>query len=243
MKLLQLNMWGGRLMPQIEDLLKSEKPDILCIQEAISFSVNGAGLFIPIEQIQANFDFPFLSFAPVFSFNYMKGTARFGNGVMSRHPISKTEVVFTHQKHKDNFMWDESDGNMRNFVHSVVSVNSKPCNVISHHGYWVHSHKNGNEETLRQNRMIADYVKELNGPVIVAGDFNLVAKSESMNILNEVLDNLTLKHNLKTTRTNLTTKTEACDFILVNDGVKVKKFCALEEVASDHQALLLDFDI
>src|SRR5882762_5940670 len=125
MKLLQLNAWGGRLEPQIGDLLKAEKPDIVCLQEAISFEGSGSGLFITIENIQKEYDLPFLSFGPVFSFNYMKGTARFGNCILSRFPITKTEVIFTHQEHKDNFMWGEDSGNMRNFVHAVLTIEGK----------------------------------------------------------------------------------------------------------------------
>ena len=35
MKILQLNIWGGRLGTQIIDLLNREKADIVCFQEAV----------------------------------------------------------------------------------------------------------------------------------------------------------------------------------------------------------------
>jgi len=243
MKLLQLNAWGGRLEPQIGDLLEVEKPDIVCLQEAISFEGGGTGLFITIENIQKKYNLPYAAFGAAFSFSYMKGTARFGNCVLSRFPISKTEVIFTHMDHKEDFMWDEDSANRRNFVHAVVAVDGKPCNIITHHGFHVPEHKNGNDETLKQTKMIADYCRELTGPVILTGDFNLVPHSKSMEQLNIIFRNLALEYKLKTTRTHLTYKTEVCDYIYVNDEVNVKNFQTLEKIVSDHQALTMEFSL
>ena len=243
LKLLQLNAWGGRLQPQIGDLLETEKPDIVCLQEAISFGGEESGLFITIENIQKSYDLPFIAFGPAFSFSYMKATARFGNCILSRYPITKAEVIFTHLEHKDDFMWGEDSANMRNFIHAVVDVDGQSCNILTHHGYHVPDHKNGNEETVKQTRIIADYISELTGPVILTGDFNLVPRSESIEQLNAILHNLALEHKLATTRTHLTYKTEVCDYIFVNDEVKVKGFQALEKIVSDHQALTLNFSL
>lgn len=243
MRLLQLNVWGGRLEPQVGDLLDAERPDIVCLQEAISFGSQGTGLFITIEDIQSRFKLPYLSFGPVFSFAYMKGTARFGNCILSKYPIKKTEIVFTYLEHKEDFMWGEDSSNIRNFVHGVVDIHGKPLNILTHHGYWVREHKNGTPETLEQTAQIAEYVRQLEGPVVLTGDFNLTPHSQSIEQINAVLENLTLTHELKTTRTGLTSKTEACDFIFVNGQINVKRFAALDKVASDHKALVLDFGL
>ena len=243
MKLMQLNAWGGRLEPQIAELVRTEKPDILFLQEAISFSGEGTGLFITIENIQELSELSFSAFAPVFSFNYMKSTAKFGNCILSRFPIQESTTVFTHLEHKDNFMWGEDSANIRNFVHAKIDIDGVACNVLTHHGFWVPDHKEGNPETLRQTELIANYCRDLQGPTVLTGDFNLVPESPSIKQIGDVLDNLTLKHGLKTTRNHLTHKTEACDYIFVNDTVKVTNFEALDDVVSDHQALVLEFDI
>lgn len=245
MKLIQLNAWGGRLAPQITDLLKAEQPDILCVQEAISFGSNlGAGLFLTVEEIQLKRGLPEMAFAPVFSFNYMNGLAKFGNGILSRYDIAQSETVFTHLQHRDNFVWDEEEiANMRNFLHATLNINGKSCHVITHHGYWVREHKHGNEETTRQMNMLADYVEKLNGPVILTGDFNLEPGSHSLERLNSLLINLSVKYQLPTTRTDLTFKTETCDYVFVNSEVKVERFAALDKIASDHKALLLEFEL
>lgn len=243
MKLLQLNAWGGRLEPQIGDLLQAEQPDILCLQEAISFSDAKSGLFITTETIQQNYNLAHEAFSPVFSFNYMKGLAKFGNGILSRYPILKSETVFTHEAYKENFAWKEDGANMRNFVHATLNINDSPCHVLTHHGFWIPDHKNGNHETKRQMQILADYIKPLEGPIILTGDFNLIPGSESMNVFDGQLRNLTREYALHTTRTNLTFKTEACDYILVNDAVEVKDFYSLDKIASDHKALVFEFEV
>jgi endonuclease/exonuclease/phosphatase family metal-dependent hydrolase len=242
-KLLQLNAWGGRLEHLIGDLLEAEKPDIVCLQEAISYEGKESGLFISLEQMQEQYDLPYLSFGPAFSFQYMDGTARFGNAILSRQPITKTEVVFTHLEHKADFVWGKDSSNVRNFVHSVITIDGKPCNIMTHHGFWVPSHKNGNDETMQQMEQLADYVQSLSGPVVLTGDFNLSPDSLSLVRLNELLENLSVNHKLKTTRTQLTYKTEVCDYIFINEAVQVKRFAALDKIVSDHQALVLEFTI
>jgi len=140
-------------------------------------------------------------------------------------------------------MWGEESANRRNFVHAVLDINGKPCHILTHHGFHIPEHKDGNEETRKQTKQIAEYAQELSGPVILTGDFNLVPESESIKQLNAILHNLALEHKLTTTRTHLTYKTEVCDYIFVNDAVKVKGFQALEKIVSDHQALALDFSL
>jgi endonuclease/exonuclease/phosphatase family metal-dependent hydrolase len=238
-KLVQLNAWGGRLETQIEDFLKSIDPDILCLQESISLSAKGSGLFITTERIQDEFNLPFAALGPVFSFNYMHSTAKFGNGVLSRLPITESTVVFTSGERVDNFMWDDEIANMRNFVHAVVDIDGRLCHVITHHGYWIREHKNGNEETLKQMSQLASYIKKLSGPVILTGDFNLQPDSPSLKPLNELLINLSVKNKLATTRTALTYKTEVCDYIFVNKAVQVRDFYAHDKIISDHKALIL----
>jgi endonuclease/exonuclease/phosphatase family metal-dependent hydrolase len=243
-KLVQLNAWGGRLEHLIEDFLETEKPDLLCLQEIISFSAaQRSGLFVTLELIQRQYDLQHEAFGPVFSFDYMNGTAKFGNAVLSRLPITKNETIFTHMEHTEKFVWGDPGNNARNFVHAEIQVKGQICHVITHHGYWVRDHKNGSKETMEQIQQIADYIEGLSGPVILTGDFNLVPGSKSLEPLNKMLRNLSTEFKLNTTRNQLTHKNEVCDYIFVNDKVQVKQFEASDALISDHKALILDFEI
>lgn len=243
MKLIQLNAWGGRLERQITDFVAQEKADIVCLQEAVSYPTGEAGLFASIENIQEAGNLTYAAMAPIFSFRYQRDTAHFGNCILSKHPIQKSEIIFTHLEHKDDFEFGIDSTNIRNFAHVSIELNGQPCNVITHHGFWIDKHKNGNEETLRQMRILGEYIDTLTGPVILTGDFNLAPHSDSIELLNKRLKNLSITHNLKTTRTALTHKTEVCDYIFVNDAVKIKSFHASDVLVSDHKALTMEFDL
>lgn len=243
MKLIQLNAWGGRLDRQVTGFLAREKPDFACLQEVISYPVEESGLFSSIENMQDAGGLEYAVMAPVFSFQYQRNTAQFGNGILSKLPIQKSETIFTYLEHKDDFEFGTDSPNVRNFVHAVIELDGKPVNIITHHGFWVPDHKNGNEETLRQMNILADYVEACSGPIIVTGDFNLAPHSKSLERLNNKLQNLSISHRLKTTRTHLTHKTEVCDYIFVSDELQVHNFYSVEEIVSDHKALVLEFQV
>ncbi len=244
MKLVQLNVWwGGKLTKDILNFLKDEDADILCLQEAVSLNKPDPALFLHIEAIQRDLDYQSAVFGGAFSFKFMEGKARFGNAVLSKEPIKRSEVIYTNLEHKDNFDFNTHDYNVRNLVHAEVIHSSKPVHVLTHHGHHIPDHKNGNADTYRQMQQIKEYIDTLSGPVILTGDFNLSPKSESLELLNNSLTNLCATNNLTTTRTNLTDKVEVCDYIFVNNQVKVNKFYASDKVVSDHQALILDCDL
>jgi endonuclease/exonuclease/phosphatase family metal-dependent hydrolase len=243
LKLIQLNIWGGRLQHQLADFLIDEQPDFICLQEAISFNQEDAAVFLTIENIQKNNNLKYTAIAPVFSFVLIKCVARFSNCIISSFPIRKSETIFTHLEHQENFDFNEHNSNVRNFIHAVIDVNGQTYNLLTHHGYHIPDHKNGDAETLRQMKQLGEYIGQLNGPVILTGDFNLAPHSESLEVINSRLTNLSLAHHLKTTRTSLTHKTEVCDYVFVNDDIKVNKFYASDKIVSDHKALVLEFEI
>lgn len=182
-------------------------------------------------------------YSPVFSFKLMNRSAGFGNAIFSKLPIKKSETIFTRKQHLENFDFDTDDYNIRNLQHIVTEHDGKTLHVLNHHGHHIHSHKKGDDETLRQMKQIGQYIDSLKGAVILTGDFNLEPSSESLGEINRRLTNLSIENKLTTTRTALTHKKEVCDYIFVNKAVKVNHFEASSELVSDHMALILDFDL
>lgn len=244
MKLLQLNIWGGRLDKQILKLVSDQKPDILCLQEVIDLKQGRAGLFVSADEIKDELNYQYKYMTPAFSFNYTHRKASIGNCIISKYPITEEQTIFTGLEYVEDFDWLGDSSNIRNLQEVTLSLpENKKLKVLNHHGHHIHQHKNGDNETMRQCAIIAKQVKSQAIPVILAGDFNLAPNSKSLNQINEVLNNLCIENNLKTTRTNLTTKTEVCDYIFVSQDIQVNEFKALDYVASDHQALVLDFKV
>jgi endonuclease/exonuclease/phosphatase (EEP) superfamily protein YafD len=133
--------------------------------------------------------------------------------------------------------------NVRNLQHAVIELPGKTeLHVLNHHGHHVNQHKNGDDETMRQCGIIADKIKQLDEKIVLAGDFNLAPHSESIQQINNLLTNLSIKAKLETTRTQLTHKTEVCDYIFVSNEVEVRSFKALDDIVSDHKALVMEFE-
>jgi endonuclease/exonuclease/phosphatase family metal-dependent hydrolase len=242
MKILQLNIWGGKLGKQIVELLERERPDIVCFQEAIELPGNENFFFASLGEILSKTNFEYTFFSPSFAFWLMNRKLEWGNVILSHVPFVATDVVFTRGEFTDDFDLLENDYNMRNLQRATILHNKTPLHILNHHGHHVKQHKMGDEETMRQCKMIADYIGELEGEVVLCGDFNLAPHSESLEQLNALLVNHCIEAEVRTTRTQLTHKTEVCDYIFTSKNLSTKSFRVLPDIASDHSALVIEID-
>jgi endonuclease/exonuclease/phosphatase (EEP) superfamily protein YafD len=172
----------------------------------------------------------------------MQRTAEFGNCILSKLPFSAKETIFTKGEFVHDFDFKKHDYNIRTLQHVAIQTQDGPIHILNHHGHHIPNHKNGDEETLRQCGQIADYIEKLSNKVLLTGDFNLSPNSESLEKINKVLTNLCIVNNVETTRTIFTHKNEVCDYIFVSNDVVVNKFDVLDDLASDHRALIAEFN-
>lgn len=243
MRLLQLNAWSIRLVTRIEDMIAKESPDIITLQEVFE-SDSDLWLFPTLKRFVNKVGFNYYFFSPVHGLELIGRPAEFGNAIISNITINHRQTIFTHLQYNNSFHYKKDDYNIRNFQHiTIKDSGSRTVHVINHHGYHIPDHKRGNELTLEACRLLVNYAVNLQGPVVIAGDFNLEPDSESLNLINHTFRNLTKEYSLTTTRTNLTHKTEVCDYIFVNDLIKVNDFYISSVIASDHCGLLLDFEV
>lgn len=241
-KLIQVNIWGGRLGKQVIAFLQDERPDIVCLQEAISAD-GKLMLAKTVEEIGAATNLNTTFFSPTFSFDILNKPAKFGNAIITNTILAPVNTVFTNLEYNESFDVDNDDYNIRNLQHARVEINHKTVHILNHHARHIRQHKNGDDQTLKQCGMVADYIASLEGPVILAGDFNLTKHSESLELLNKELQNLSITYNLSTTRNELTSKDEVCDYIFVSDSIHVNAFHVADKLISDHKALILEFDL
>jgi endonuclease/exonuclease/phosphatase family metal-dependent hydrolase len=244
MKIIQLNIWGGKLGLQIIDFLQREKPDFVCMQEVNDLGGRaGYKFFATLDEIKEEASFKEAAMSASYSSRYMERELKYGNAVLSKFPLESAKTIFTRGEYMRNFDVTKDDGNIRNLQVVTVKINGSVLNILNHHGHHVPGTKAGNDETLRQMRIIADVIDSLEGPVILCGDFNLAPDSKSISILNDKLTNLSIKHGLKRTYNQFSVVNEVCDYIFVNDRVKVRHFGMSEDLISDHKALILEFDL
>ncbi len=239
MKILQLNIWGGKLGKQIKELITDEQPDVLCFQEVVKLPAKDGLFFTALDEYEALGYHSF--FSPVFGFSLMKQKAEFGNAILSKEPFTKTETIFTRKQYVSDLDMLDKDYNIRNLQHAVIETGDTVLHLLNHHGHHIDQHKDGDGETMRQCRMIVDYIETLTGSVVLCGDFNLSPQSASLAQINEKLNNLCVTSAIETTRTQLTHKTEVCDYIFTSPEIAVSRFEVLETIASDHAALVVEF--
>jgi len=243
MKLIQLNAWNGRVEKPLIGFLEKAEADIYCLQEVIDLPGGEAGLFKSLDDMQAAAGLPYRYFSPVLSFNFMNRTAAYGNAILSRPALSRTETIFTHGTLQKDYDITKHGYNNRNLQHAVMTIKGTPIHVVNHHAYVVRGNKNDSKTSLAQMELVSQYIRKLEGPVILCGDFNLKPETESISKIGALLHNLSLEYALPTTSSPLSTRPETRDYIFVSDTIKVKAFYAADEIVSDHKALVLEFDI
>lgn len=244
MKIIQANIWGGKLSQQIIDFVHAEQPDFVCMQEVNDLKGRaGYQYFATLDEIKAAAGCNHSFMAATYSSRFMERELSFGNAILSKTAFASTKTVFTHGEHIHNFDAEQNEGNIRNFQVAAVDISDVRLNILNHHGYYVPDSKAGNDETMHATKMIADALRQLEGPIILCGDFNLAPASESLGLINRELTNLSVANGLKRTYNQLSAIQDVCDYIFVNDQVKVLDFQMSEEVVSDHKALILEFEL
>lgn len=244
MKLIQLNTWSCKLPTEIIKLFQTESPDIVCLQEVVT-SDDGGKIFDTVGSITNEYPLEYQYNTPLVEFSFMHHTATRGNMIASKFQFNSTNELWTSGSFTRNFDYREYGGYnvARNIVHTEISTPGGIVHALTVHGYHIKEHKLGNDETLRACRELVMYAKSLEGAVIITGDFNLSPDSESIKLVNESFRNLAVENGLLTTRNHLTKKAEVCDYIFVNDKVKVNDFYMSPIIASDHNGLVLNFNI
>jgi len=244
MKIIQLNIWGGKLGQQIIDFLSREEPDFVCMQEVNDLKGrSGYKFFATLDEIKAGAGFAEAFMSASYSSRYMERALEYGNAVLSRFPAVDTKKIFTRGEYKRNFDITKDDGNIRTLQLVAVQTENGLLTILNHHGHHVPDTKAGNDETVRQMGLVADVIDGLEGAVIMCGDFNLKPDSQSLAVINDRLANLSVKNGLKSTYSQFGSVSGVCDYIFVNGSVKVRRFETSDALVSDHNALILEFDL
>ena len=259
MKLLNLNI-GIKIdnTKEVIDLIKKEEADICTIQEAMNGIEDSCfEMYKSKNEIEKIKEYTYNAFAPLFIAKGITkdgevtrdfgGDAEQGSLILSKYEIKEHYNQFYYNEYRyeyDATEFREKDW-CRSIQNSIVNINGKDIQIINVHGIW-NKGKIGDERTIAQSKFILDKIR-LDIPCIVVGDFNLLPETESIKMINEKMRNLIEEYNIKTTRPSFDDGLDkgnlVCDYIFVNDKVKVNSFEVLNSKASDHLPLVLDFEI
>lgn len=240
MKILQLNAWTGRIKGALGEFLRNNDFDVICLQEAVWSDAKLLENFtLTVDQIKELSGMSYDYRSANWEIEVFGSIVKQGNVILSRDEMveKNTEIVRGEYLSLKSIEDIEKQG----YTLQIVKLKNG-LNIVNHHGYWRKSPV-GNEDTVAAMQKVAEYVRRIEGPVVMCGDLNIIHAAPAMREL-DFLRDLTEEYGYKSTLNGLMFNGEvACDHILVNDDVKVQDFKVLDDVVSDHKALTAEIEI
>lgn len=205
LKFIQVNIYRGKYLENLIEFLLSEKPDFITMQEVTAVGTNlyrdkTANLFDLLKDklgLEAFFD-------NVIEYSDLKDSL-FGNAVFSRYPIVAHKVITLKDFRKVTIC--EVDGEKafeirpllaRHLIDALVDLGDLKIRVIGWHGAWT-APPTDTDETLRQAKIVAEYLRFLEEPFILGGDLNAIPESTTVKMINEVAGNLMINSGVSQT--------------------------------------------
>lgn len=262
MKLMTLNIWGGRVYKPFLKFVKENKDtiDIFCFQEmfqspesVFSNSIK-SNIYFEVEKIlKSHKGF----FAPTFTGydteDHVDFDIAFGQATFVRNTVDilSQETVFVHGSYDNTPPATVDIPNVKvaldlpRNIHVVkIKIEGKEVLIGNLHGYWLPSSKYDSKESMAQMKIVKKIFASFKGPKILVGDFNLRPETKSVKLLEDDMKNLIVEYGVTNTRSSLHKKTEKfADYIMISNEVKVNSFEVINIDVSDHLPLILDFKI
>lgn len=247
MKLVSLNIWGGRLCEPLKDFFQTHTDiDIFCLQEVyaiFAFLKEKRFLYDEIQNALGNYRG---HFAPIVTYpsGDTSGLAMF---VKNDIEIENEGNIFVfkdrlHYK-SENDMPIDATNHPRSLQYAKIKAGGKNFLIANLHGLWNPAGKIDLPERLEQSRKIRGFLDKIGHAKILCGDFNLLPDTESLKILETGMKNLIKEYRVSTTRSHFYEKSDKfADYVLASPEIGVKDFKVLPDAVSDHLPLMLEFD-
>lgn len=243
MKILQLNVWTGRVNGALLNFFRNNQFDVVCMQEAVwgGRQAELENFFATVDQIKeaSGLRNEFRSSNWGMKIFSRDNIMEQGNVILSKDKIvgQRNEVVH------NEYGLIESAKDFYEHVYTLqIAKLRNGITMINHHGYWKPTPM-GDDTTVKVMRKVAELVKTIDGPVVMCGDLNIVHEAPAMRELNFLRD-LTYEYHIDNTLSGLKFGGKvACDHILVNEAVDVRDFRVLDDIVSDHKGLVIEINI
>lgn len=247
-KILQINVWGGRIKDGLTRFIIDGDYDVICMQEAIWENEESGFLDLFVDSVEkikesAGFQYDFKSAHYGIEVLSNEILIEHGNAILSKIPLieAKEEDIFGEYGALSNISTFKAKINEHKYTAQKVVLGNGLV-VLNYHGYWL-PNSIGDETTIECMKKVANMIRDESRPVVVCGDLNVSAESPAMREL-DFLTDLTKINDVKTTLRNIRFKKDvACDHILVNDKVSYTNFEVINAPISDHRVLSIEIKI
>ncbi len=255
MKLVSLNVYGGKFFKPLMEFLKEQAKDadIFCFQEMLN-APQGAerqegksvqDLFQRCAGILSEFEGFFDSVEENWVED-MKAPWGLATFVRRTIPLSERGEFFVFRER--NTMEKQNPSTIPRLVqYAKFAYNSKQFTLCNFHGlYSAGSKKLDTPDRIEQCKRVRDYLNRQSGAKILCGDFNLAQNTESLRMLEKEMRNLITEYGITSTRSsmyyrNYATETHFGDYVIVSPEVQVSDFSVPNIHISDHLPLIMEF--
>lgn len=242
-ELITINAWGGRVK-EFDDFIdrQSKTTDIFCMQEVFHHgktswgrqAVSRMDLFERIQEILPMFDGFFHHHQ-----DDQEGLAMFTRRGLGLKTVD-SEFVF---RWKGGLVSNDPKTMPRVVQFAEFRSDTRDFGVVNFHGLWNGQGKFDSVDRIDQSKKLRSVLNSIKYGKVLAGDFNLRPDTESIKILERGMVNLVTENGVTNTRSSFYQKSERfADYILVSEGLSVKKFEVRADEVSDHLPLLVQFE-
>jgi len=138
----------------------------------------------------------------------------------------------------------------RNLLHLKLQIADKSVSFLNTHFAWAKTTVEEPHQT-QQGEILINYLKSVEKPFILSGDFNMDPKQPLINKINHLARNLSVENNTATTLNPRTHRAKVLfppgavvDYIYITHDLKFKKFKIFKDLdLSDHLALTAEIEI
>jgi hypothetical protein len=254
MKIITLNLWGGKLFEPLMQFVATQKDnaDVFCFQDCLFGSDAG---FSPIQGGRLNLFSELQTILIDFNaYTYRDPEESYFHGEMLPPDVGCGQVIFVRKTYQVL-----EQGGFRSHPESpyhkggdlvsgrcqwvkIADTDSSFLTIMNLHGLWQrNSHKRDTPERLEQSQKIKEFFGSSTQKNILCGDFNVVHDGNAIALLEEDMVNLVKKYGVTSTRSEHYPKEEKfADYILTSRNIEVKDFGVLSDVVSDHLPLFLE---
>lgn len=214
-KIVSWNIWGGKNLKEIIDCLRVLDADVVALQEVLA-DEDGANNIAEAIAEALDYEWEFVNtrtLDPSLSFLLQEQkidcNKQWGNAILSKYPMGESSHYFLSEK------------SPRMALEAVIEIEDKKLRVFSTH--LAHA-PHLSEIRVAQAESLLKLISD--EPTIVAGDFNDVPESETIQRMDAVLNR---GKNVSATNDN-----KRIDYIFATKDVQIVEDGMVDSQASDH---------
>ena len=246
MKILQLNVWTGRMKGALSRFLRENDYDVVCLQEAVwskEAPDHLAHFADTVDVLKEAGGFDYEVRQSNWGVRMLDGTAVIeqGNAILSKIPIVSSETPWIHGTYSNerNYVKEWHAQVEKQGYGAIIAKLENGFTIVTHHGYW-QANPLGNEVSVECAQRLADLIRDVDNKLVFCGDLNLEAAAPAMREF-DFLKDLTVETGTKQTLMNLKfVKDVACDHILISNDLEWSNFEVHKELVSDHAAVSVE---